>query len=422
MPDQVEDRPHVPPGADAPPLLGRLLDAVPAIVSYITPDRRFALLSANHRELLGGPAEQFVGREVRAALGDEEYARLARPLRDALAGAARQYEHHWAPRSEDPRLLSVELTPHRIADGQIAGVFACARDVTAARRAEKALAESERTHRTMLTTISDAVFLTDDAGALTYVCPNVQAIFGHGEQAVRRMGHIRHLLGEELFDLAELIERGELANIERSVVDRAGGAHDLLINVKRVAIAGGTVLYTCRDVTEHKRAQRQLQADQQALREKNLALRQVLATIQQEKAEVAQRLRQNIEQSVAPLVSALRNEVPLSARRYVDLLSEALDDVLEPVSDRLQDRCAHLTPAELRVCRLIRRGLSSKEIARIESVSTATVHKHRENIRRKLELTGRSVNLASYLDSLPLDGALATGGVAAGLRERSDIT
>jgi PAS domain-containing protein len=40
-------------------------------------------------------------------------------------------------------------------------------------RAYQALRESEELHRATLSNISDAVFLTDDEGLFTFICPNV---------------------------------------------------------------------------------------------------------------------------------------------------------------------------------------------------------------------------------------------------------
>ena len=56
-----------------------------------------------------------------------------------------------------------------------------------------------------------------------------------------------------------------------------------------------------------------------------------------------------------------------------------------------------LTPAQVRLCSLIRRGLANKEIARLEHLSTETVRTHRRNIRRKLGLINKKVNLSTYL-------------------------
>jgi PAS domain S-box-containing protein len=122
------------------------------------------------------------------------------------------------------------------------------------------LRESEELHRATLSNISDAVFLTDDDGQFTYICPNVDVIFGYVPDEVRALGKIHALLGAELFDRAELAARGEIRNIDRDIEAKSGERRSLLIHVKAVSILGGTQLYCCRDVTEYRRAEEQLQA------------------------------------------------------------------------------------------------------------------------------------------------------------------
>jgi len=59
-----------------------------------------------------------------------------------------------------------------------------------------------------------------------------------------------------------------------------------------------------------------------------------------------------------------------------------------------------LTPREIEVCDLIREGLPSKKIARALSISLKTVEKHRDNIRKKLGIANRRINLTPFLQSL----------------------
>ncbi len=125
-------------------------------------------------------------------------------------------------------------------------------------RAYEALRESEELHRATLGSISDAVFLADDEGAFTFICPNVDVIFGYAPDEVQAMGTIGALLGEDLFDPAELVAKGEIPNVERDIIAKSGVRRTVLLQLKRVSIKGGTVLYTCRDVTDLKHAEREL--------------------------------------------------------------------------------------------------------------------------------------------------------------------
>jgi DNA-binding CsgD family transcriptional regulator len=49
---------------------------------------------------------------------------------------------------------------------------------------------------------------------------------------------------------------------------------------------------------------------------------------------------------------------------------------------------------------MIKNGMRTKEIAQLRGISEATVNRHREHIRRKLQITNSDVNLATHLHSV----------------------
>ena len=138
-------------------------------------------------------------------------------------------------------------------------------EITERKHAEDALRDSEVLHRVTLSNISDAVFITDDGGKFTYICLNVHVIFGYSKAEVAVLGDIGKLLGVDLFDSEELDARTEIQNIERQVSTKTGIHRVLLVNVKRVSIRGGTVLYTCRDITDRQRIEGLLEERQHLL-------------------------------------------------------------------------------------------------------------------------------------------------------------
>ncbi len=127
------------------------------------------------------------------------------------------------------------------------------------------LRASEELHRITIENISDPVFITDDAGGFTFICANVWHILGFTADDIRAMGNIAKLTGEGLFRHEDLIREGEIRNIEAVMTDKSGQQRDFLISVKRVAIQGGTILYVCRDITEHKKALLALKIKEQQL-------------------------------------------------------------------------------------------------------------------------------------------------------------
>ena len=147
-------------------------------------------------------------------------------------------------------------------------------------------------------------------------------------------------------------------------------------------------------------AHRLLTVEREALREANIALRAVLARIEEEKREMRRDIGPGGERVLLPILHALELELPASKRAYADLLRRNLLDVAAPFAGPLSAALPNLTPAETAICTMIRGGLRTKEIARLRGTSAATINRHREHIRRKLGLANRPVNLVTHLQGL----------------------
>jgi len=142
---------------------------------------------------------------------------------------------------------------------------------------------------------------------------------------------------------------------------------------------------------------KQLMVEREALREANAALRTVLARIEEEKLKIHKDIQANVQKVLMPIIFALLTEVPEQQRKYVELLRDNLMEITSAFINQLTEKYRSLTPTEIAICNMIRTGLRSKEISEIRGVSTATISRHRERIRRKLGIANKDVNLTSYL-------------------------
>ncbi len=136
-------------------------------------------------------------------------------------------------------------------------------DNTDRKMMEKQLRDSEELHRLTLSNISDAVFITDNEGKFTFVCHNVAVIFGYSKKEVEALGNIDTLLGENHFNRIELENSKELRNIEYTIQEKSGSHHTVLINIKLVEVKEGSILYTCRDITDLKVTEAALKESEQ---------------------------------------------------------------------------------------------------------------------------------------------------------------
>lgn len=206
--------------------------------------------------LYGWPPSDAIGRNIVDVISARTTQQQAREIMKRLE-RGESWSGEFLVRHRNGHVFPILVTDSPIHDseGTLIGIVGISHDITERKKAEKALQESEELHRITLSNISDAVFITDDAGAFTFICPNVDHIFGYTVQEVERLGNITKLFGESLFDASTLNALEEIPNIERSIVDKTGQRHALLITVKRVSIKTGTTLYTCHDITQHKQVE-----------------------------------------------------------------------------------------------------------------------------------------------------------------------
>jgi DNA-binding CsgD family transcriptional regulator len=148
---------------------------------------------------------------------------------------------------------------------------------------------------------------------------------------------------------------------------------------------------------ELQESNKQLSLERKALQESNTAMRTILKRIEEEKNETYKHIKINVDKIIMPILHALDLELPRAQRKYVELLKTNLEEITSPFISHLSNTYHSLTPIEITICNMIRSGLRTKEIAQMRGVSTATVNRHRENIRRKLKITNSDVNLTTYL-------------------------
>lgn len=161
----------------------------------------------------------------------------------------------------------------------------------------------------------------------------------------------------------------------------------------------GTIATRISAELEMEEINKQLNLERKALQESNIALRTVLKRIEEEKHEINRNIKLNIDKVIMPILYALALEIPKTQSKYLEMLKNSLEEITSPFIFHLSDSYHSLTPTEIAICNMIRNGFRTKEIAQTRGVSIATTNRHRENIRRKLNLTNSDINLATYLQS-----------------------
>lgn len=144
----------------------------------------------------------------------------------------------------------------------------------------------------------------------------------------------------------------------------------------------------------------ELQEKTRHLQEVNTALKILLRQREEDRNELEEAVLSNVKNLILPYVVKLRGtHLTKEQSTYVDILEGHMGEITSPFIKRLSQEFLGLTPVEIRVTDLIREGRTTKEIAEVLHRSESTILFHRDNIRRKLCIKEKKVNLRSYLRS-----------------------
>lgn len=153
--------------------------------------------------------------------------------------------------------MPVEIEENDATDTHVSSVRCSLSDISREKILKLKNEETEYFFRETLSNISDAVFLTDEKGILRFVCPNTEKIFGYKENEIIAMGHISMILGERI--MKHLPENGEeRQNIDWTITNKNGVKKKILVNIKKVSIKSGRLLFTCRDITDKQKIEGKL--------------------------------------------------------------------------------------------------------------------------------------------------------------------
>ena len=81
------------------------------------------------------------------------------------------------------------------------------------------------------------------------------------------------------------------------------------------------------------------------------------------------------------------------------MLKFNISELTSSLAHKVTHQFMKFTPTEVQIANLIKRGRRTKEIAELMHLSPGTINIHRKNIRKKLEITNKKVNLQSFLSS-----------------------
>jgi DNA-binding CsgD family transcriptional regulator len=192
--------------------------------------------------------------------------------------------------------------------------------------------------------------------------------------------------------LAELALKKARDDLEARVKSRTGELHEANRTLRAV------VKEKVKTAKALKQREAELEMKTAKLEDMNTALRYLLNKLDREKTEVEEKMMADLRDLVHPYLRKLaKRSHDREVRALVTILENHLQAIVAPFSRYLSSPAIDLSPAELNIAHMVRDGQRTKEIAAILNLSYKTVETHRVNIRKKLGLTGKGINLRTCL-------------------------
>lgn len=138
------------------------------------------------------------------------------------------------------------------------------------------------------------------------------------------------------------------------------------------------------------------------LEETNTALKILLKQREKDKKDLEDNILSNIKLLILPYLVKLKRMIRSTSKElsYLNILESNLKEIISPFSVKLSSTYLSLTPKEIQIANLIKDGKNNKDIMELLNISFDTVKTHRQNIRKKLDISKKSINLRVYLLSL----------------------
>jgi PAS domain S-box-containing protein len=164
-----------------------------------------------------------------------------------------------------------------------------------------------------------------------------------------------------------------------------------------------------KEIIEHKHTELELKKGEKELKNKTLNLKEVNTALkvlleqrETDKAQLEERVFLNINELILPYLEKLKTKDSGEKQKvYIDIIYSNLNDIVSPLMHSLSSKLVKLSPTEIKVINLVKMGKTTKEIAKTMNLATSTIDFHRNNIRAKLGIKNKKINLSSYLSTIP---------------------
>jgi PAS domain S-box-containing protein len=337
------------------------------------------------------------------------------PMQTFADGQPRVYEDR---NPVDGSFKEIHVTPIFEDAGKVVMVVEYVQDITERKQAQEALRLASERLEHLLSSSSAVIYaakVSGDYGA-TFISENVVRVTGHEREEFLENARfwIDHVHPEDrpivLEEVSKIFEKEFHAHEYRFQCKDGKyiwvGDEMRLVRDKDgqpLEIIGFWADSTLRKQTEQALLEKEKTLEDQAqrLERVNTALNVLLEHRENEKKELEENITANARRIIFPYIEKIENSrLTLENKTHLGAIKSNLEELISPFASKVSSRYMDFTPTETEIADHVRRGKTSKEISALLHVSLKAVSFHRYNIRKKLGISNKKVNLRSYLQSM----------------------
>jgi len=384
----------------------------------------FNYVSPSVESIFGHTVEEFINLNVYDLLipdsADHAMKVLAQEIEKNKDGSAEPQQLEMQIIRKDGLKGWVEISARFLRDNkkQVTSVLCVVRDISKRKEVEDVLQKSEDRYRHLVEKMSDGLAVHENE-LLTFVNSKFCEMLGyqHSEMIGKSIldlldDHNRQIVKNQL----ALRKQGNITESYEVELLKKNGSK-IITNLSPQGIfdpegqfKGSFGVFT--DITLYKQAEDILNQAKQKLEEKvkqrtseleekNVALKVLLDQRDQDKNKLEKTIMSNVKALIEPNITRLKNSKPNSKQKStIKILESNLNEITAPFLNRLSLTYLKLTPTEIQVANFLKHGATTKEIAESLNLSQRTIDTHRFNIRKKIGIKGKGINLRTYLSSL----------------------
>ncbi len=365
-------------------------------------DGYFKKLNSSWERALGWSRQELLAESIGTFIHPDDIEATFKEVEKQISGeTTAAFVNRYRHKDGSYRWLEWVATPAM--DGNL---YACARDITERKRSEEALAQSEQRFRRYFDLGLIGMAITSLEKGWVEFNDTLFKMFGYSRESFAKLTWTELTYPEDLeSDLAQFsrVLAGKIDgySMEKRFIHKDGNIFHAVISANAIRRDDGSVDYfvaLVHDISESKSVELKLMEQKSALQQKNIALNEILGQIEIEKKQIKDNVIANAENLLLPVIQKLK--LTVESRKYVRLLQLNLQELTSSFGVKLTGKEFKLTSREIEICNLIKNGLTSKEITTILNISHGTTERHRANIRRKLGIIKKDINLSSFLKTL----------------------